>query len=125
MAGTLTAAGKNYVLDNGVPGTTYLQLHTGDPTDAGTSNVSTITGRKSLTMGSASSGNKANSSTAQWAAPNGISGTETLSHYSIWTASSGGTCLSTGTLTASLSGRTTADTINVAAGDIDFDLANP
>jgi hypothetical protein len=125
MALVLTTAGKNTVLDSGMPSPVYLQLHTGDPTSAGTSAVSTITGRQSVALAAASSGNRTNGSGVTWSAPNGISGTETLSHATLWTASSGGTCLAYGTLTNSRIGVTSADIVNVPAGEVDVTLTDP
>ena len=114
---------KNTMLDQ-IPNPSYLQLHTGAPGTAGTSNVSTITGRKSVAMSAAGSVAKTNSGGNSWDAPNGISGTEDLTHASIWTAASGGDLIAYGTLTTARNGRTTDDTITIAAGDIDFAITD-
>jgi hypothetical protein len=81
-------------------GTLYVKLHTGDPGSAGASNSSANTTRGALTFGSAASGGVATATAfptwATWA-----SGSETLTHISLWDASSGGNCLWTVALAAS------------------------
>jgi hypothetical protein len=47
------------------PACTYVQLHTGDPGSAGTSNVSSVTTREAQTWGSASAGAVAATATAR------------------------------------------------------------
>jgi hypothetical protein len=124
MALVYSAAGKNTILDSGLPGTLHAQLHTGNPTSSGTANVSSETTRKSLTIGSASSGRRSNTNAAEWA-PIVLSGTETLSHVSYWTASSGGTCIAYGSLTTARSGVVNGDTVRIPIGDADFDIVDP
>lgn len=68
----------------------YMQLHTGDPGAAGTSNASAETERKLIDFADASGGSKA----AQGTLPSWTTwdaGPETISHGSVWSASSGGT----------------------------------
>lgn len=89
--------------------TVYAQLHTGDPGEDGTSNVASETSRKSLTWAAASGGSMATSAAASWVS---VAATETLTHFSLWDASSAGNCLWSGSLSASAS---------VVAGD-NFDL---
>lgn len=75
----------------------YAQLHTGDPGAAGTSNIATETTRKLVTFGSNASGASiSNTADSQWT---GLAATETISHISLWTASSGGTFLASDDLT--------------------------
>lgn len=88
---------------------TYLQLHTGDPGEDGTANVASETTRKSLTWNAASGGSMATSAAASWTS---VAATETLTHFSLWDASTSGNCLFAGALSASAS---------VVAGD-NFDL---
>lgn len=80
-------------------GTTYVQLHVGDPGSAGTSNAAAgDASRKQATMGSASGGSKAMTGTAgPWT---NDSEPEELSHISLWTASSDGTFNGSAALTA-------------------------
>jgi hypothetical protein len=84
------------------PTTVYLQLHTADPTDTGTVGVSTITGnRPSIAFGSAASGVSTQSGTTSWTTVAGAGLPETISHYSIWDANTGGNCLATGAMDTS------------------------
>jgi hypothetical protein len=68
----------------------WVKLHTADPGSAGaTAAAAGDTTRKQATMASASAGSKASSaSVGPWT---NASTTETLSHISIWTASTAGT----------------------------------
>ena len=89
----------NSTLDS-IFGTTFVKLHTADPGAAGaTAAAAGDTTRKAATMASASGGSKAMTGTAgPWT--NG--GTlETISHISLWTASTAGTFNLSGALSAS------------------------
>ena len=91
---------------------TYVQLHTGDPGSAGTSNVSAETTRDAITWAATSGGSKAISGTLEWASWD--AGTETISLISIWDASSGGTFIWSGALTTSKSVSNT-DTLQITS----------
>jgi hypothetical protein len=94
---TLRTAGAAY----GPVAGTFVQLHTGDPGAAGTSAVSAgSTTRNSCTFAASSSGSALALSGAPAAWTNGGT-SETLTHISVWTASSAGTLLFTVALTAS------------------------
>lgn len=98
--------------------TPYLALHTGDPGAAGTANASAETDRKALTFGTASSGSIAASevSWTTWDA-----GSETISHVSVWTASTSGTFICSGTLSSSKAmsnGDTLGITVTATQGPI-------
>lgn len=82
------------------PATLFVQLHTGDPGAAGTANVSVgSTTRNAITQGAAASGSQANSAApAAWT--NGGT-SETLTHISVWSASTAGTFFYSVALTAS------------------------
>lgn len=70
--------------------TCYVKLHTADPGSAGTTAAAAgDTSRKQATMASASGGSKAMTSMASSWTNGGTS--ETLSHISLWTASTAGT----------------------------------
>lgn len=79
---------------------TYVKLHTGDPGSAGTSNASANTTRVVISWSAASGGSKAITTTlpawASWA-----SGSETISHISVWDNLTAGNFLYSVTLTAS------------------------
>ena len=75
------------------PATTFVQLHTGEPGAAGTSNVSSVTTRPAITWSAASAGSKAIQATlpawSNWAGTNG----EVVTNISVWDASSAGNFL--------------------------------
>lgn len=78
----------------------FVQLHTGDPGAAGTANVSVgSTTRLSVTQNAASGGSITISGTVGPWTNGGTS--ETISHISVWTASSAGTFLYSAALAAS------------------------
>lgn len=81
------------------PAAVYAQLHTGDPGAAGTANASAETGRQAIEFGAAASGQIASSNTPSWASWS--AGTETITHISLWSASSAGTFYASIALTAS------------------------
>lgn len=72
--------------------TNFIQLHTGDPAAAGTTLPTTGTvggSRQAATFAAASGGSKSLSASPQWVAWDG--GPVTVTHLSIWTASTAGT----------------------------------
>ncbi|HEX5198978.1 MAG TPA: hypothetical protein VFW27_03475 [Actinoplanes sp.] len=78
----------------------FIKLHTGDPGSAGsTAAAAGDTSRKQATMASASGGSKAMSSMSGSWTNGGTS--ETLSHISIWSASTAGTFKGSAALSAS------------------------
>lgn len=80
------------------PTNTFAKLHTGDPGSAGTSNASSVTTRQQLTWSAASAGSKSiSTSPSSWS----MTGTETISHISVWDASTSGNFLFSVALTAS------------------------
>lgn len=93
------------------PTNTYVKLHTADPGSAGTTAASANTTRVILAWSAASSGSKAITSTlpswASWA-----SGTETISHISVWDNLTAGNFLFSAALTVSKT-VTNGDTLNL------------
>lgn len=82
--------------------TPYLALHTADPGEAGTTAEVTGTNgvsRVSVSFGAAASGTVTSDADATFAAATGSLGT--ITHVSLWDASTAGNCLWTGALTAS------------------------
>lgn len=94
----------------------FLQLHTGDPGAAGTANQSTVTTRQSVTFAAASAGSMALSSMG---GTYSMTATETISHVSLWTASSAGTFLASGALSASKS-VVNGDTLSISTLTLSF-----
>lgn len=90
----------------------YVKLHTGDPGAAGTTNASATTTRTQITWSAAAAGSKAMSGTLSWT--NWAAGTETISHISIWDASTAGNVLWTGALSSSKTVNN-GDTLNITA----------
>lgn len=80
--------------------TVYLQIHTGDPGAAGTSNVAVgSTTRSAVNHNSPSSGSMTITGTNPSYTNGGTS--ETITHVSAWTATTAGTFLYSGALSAS------------------------
>lgn len=125
--GAFADASKNQMLDAYVGRTTftanaafYAKLHTGSPGSAGTTNAATETTRQAVTFGSAAaSGAISNTAAVTWT---NVSTTETITHISFWTASSGGTFLGSDDLPSSKA-LTAGDTLTIAIGDIDLTIS--
>lgn len=97
---TLRTTGNGGAAYSAVVGT-FVQLHTGDPGAAGTANISVgSTARNSFVFSSSTSGSALSLGTAPAAWTNGGT-SETLTHISVWTASTAGTFLFSIALTAS------------------------
>jgi hypothetical protein len=77
----------------------WVKLHVGDPGASGLANAATEATRKQLVCGAALGGSKANSSPMQW---NNYPAAETISHASVWDASTLGNCLEYGPLNAAV-----------------------
>lgn len=82
------------------PTNVYVKLHTGDPGEAGANNAATETTRKEAAFSVAASGSISTSATLEWT---NVAATETISHWSMWDASTSGNCLWYGALSASAS----------------------
>lgn len=91
-AAKIVKDGSNVALNS-----TWLKLHTGDPGAAGASNAATETTRKQITLGTVTSGVVSNTVALTWLA---IAGSQDATHFSLWTASTAGTFLFSGTITA-------------------------
>jgi len=81
------------------PAATYIKLHVGDPGSAGTANPSAVTTRQSATFSAASSGALALSNSPSFS----MTTTETITHISVWDASTAGNFLWSAALTTSKS----------------------
>lgn len=95
---------------------TYVQIHIGDPGEAGTANTATgpPTRQQVTTWNAASGGTKTNSSSITFSS---LAANETLTHISVWDAVSGGNCLAAGTITPNRA-VTIGDSITFAAASI-------
>lgn len=74
----------------------FVKLHTGDPGSAGTANASAVTTRNQLTLNAPSGGSATLSTLAAYS----MTASETITHVSIWDASSAGNFLQSAALTA-------------------------
>lgn len=84
----------------------WIQFHIGDPGSAGTANTTaSVAGRKQITLEAANTNGtnrrRRNSVLIRWDAGD-VTGSATLTHYSVWTASTSGTFLISGTLSSSV-----------------------
>jgi len=100
------------------PTNIYVRLHTATPGEAGT--LGTIvagngTLRKEVDFAAASGGSIVSNNAQSWAAWD--SGSVTLSHISLWDASTAGNAIAHGTLTAGV-GVANADTFTIPVGSI-------
>jgi uncharacterized membrane protein YgdD (TMEM256/DUF423 family) len=90
----------------------WIKWHVGDPGAAGTANAAGETTRQQATFGTgAGSGTIANTVALLWTA---VSTSEDYTHFSAWTASTAGTFLFSGTVTANAVGA--GDDLSVAIG---------
>jgi len=117
----LTSSGANTALDAVLAAHTWVKLHVGAPGAAGTANPATETTRKQATWQAAASGASQNTNAMSWSA---VAGSEDFTHFSVWTASTGGTCGLTGQITANPV--VAGDNFAIAVGDLDvsFPLAS-
>jgi hypothetical protein len=76
----------------------YVKLHTGDPGSAGANNAAGNTTRQQATFGAASAESATTTADIVWT---NVSTSETYTHISLWSASSGGTYLGNAALTSS------------------------
>lgn len=98
----------------------YVKLHTGDPGAAGANNAAAETTRQAVTFGSAAAlGAISNTAQVQWTA---MAATETISHVSFWSASSGGTFLGSDDL-AVAQNVNAGGTLTIAIGDLDLTIS--
>lgn len=101
------------------PAELWVKLHIGDPGAAGTANAATETTRKQATFGTAASaGSISNTLAMTWTS---VAGSEDYTHASVWDASTAGTFVFSGTITADAVTATNTFTIDV--GGITVSLA--
>lgn len=100
--------GGNTALDN-----SWIQLHVGDPGSAGTASQAAETSRKQISLGTVSGGAVSNDAQITW---DPITGSQDATHFSLWTASSAGTFLFSGVITAA--GYTDGDAYTIDVGGL-------
>jgi hypothetical protein len=98
----------------------WVKLHTGDPGEAGTSNAAAETTRKQVTSWTVSTNTATSASSVSWTS---YPATETVTHVSVWDASSAGNCLGSGAVspTVSMTGPG-SNTLSIASGGITIAL---
>lgn len=93
------------------PVSVWVKLHIGAPGEAATANAAAEATRKQATFNVAAGGSAALASTISWT---NVAATETVTHYSIWDASTAGNALVVGTLAASVA-LTAGDDLDITA----------
>lgn len=110
-----TSAALNIAVDAVKAAGTHISLHTGDP---GTTGANPITGaRRPVTWGASTNGDV----TGTVATAHDIAAGETVSHWGIWTALTGGTFLYGGTLPVAEGPYGAAGQYQVVSPSLDFD----
>lgn len=124
MALGLAAATANAMLDAMLRNVSYagnaaiwVKLHVGDPGAAGANNAAANTTRQQGTFAAAASGVCSNSAAITWT---NVPNAEDYTHASLWTASTAGTFLGSGTITANAVG--VGDDFTMPIGDLDVSL---
>jgi hypothetical protein len=104
------------------PTNIWIQLHTADPGAAGTTAVAGNATRKDLTaaMGTAASGAITNTSAITWTTGE-VDTSEDYTHWSLFDASTAGTFLCSGLMTANAV--TVGDEFTIPVGDLDASFA--
>jgi hypothetical protein len=104
------------------PANIWIQLHTADPGAAGTTAVAGNATRKDLTaaMGTAASGAITNTSAVTWTSGE-VDTSEDYTHWSLWDASTSGTFLLSGLMTANAV--LVGDEFVIPVGDLDASFA--
>lgn len=110
----LDAVGRNVSYTNAA---VWIALHVGDPGAAGTSNAATETTRKQATFSAASGGILTSNADVTWT---NIAGSQDATHFSAWSASTSGTFLFSGTITANA--YTAGDTYTIPSGSLTVSL---
>lgn len=110
MAEGLAAVAANANLDSNWTTYSWVKLHVG-ATAVGTANAAVETTRKQVTGGAASGASKSSNVALTWTS---VAGSEDYTAFSVWTASTAGTCGWTGSITANPV--TAGDTFTIASG---------
>ena len=97
----------------------WIELHTGNPTSAGTANTIATSSRKQVNHAAASSNLVSSNEAASWASGEHGASTVTVTYVSVWTASTAGTCLAYAAVTNPVQVDPT-QTLTLASGDLDW-----
>ncbi len=95
MADFATPGADAFLAGTALPSTLYVQAHTGDPGTNGTANVATETDRivvNAWTAPAAAGAGYRGISNSQLEELLNAAATESVTHISLWSAASGGTC---------------------------------
>lgn len=112
MAEGIAAVAANSALDTMWTTYSWVKMHVG-ATAVGTTNAATETTRKQVTGAAASAASKASNVALTWTS---VAGSEDYTQFSVWTASTAGTCGWTGSVTANPV--TAGDTFTIASGSL-------
>lgn len=122
MSDGLASALATTIAGDIVAAASDVQLHTGAPGAAGTSNVSSVTTREAQTWGAASAGAVAATGTPAWSAWAGTS-PETITDISHWSAPTAGTFEFSVQLTAPVTMHT-GDTLELTSDTVTLPVAS-
>ncbi len=111
----LNAIGNNAAITLLPVASLYVQLHVGDPGAAGTANVAGNSTRKVSSWGAAAGGLLTLDTDITWTTSE-VDTAEDYTHFSVWTAATGGTFIGSGTITANPV--SVGNEFVVAAGDL-------
>lgn len=98
----------------------WIQLHTADPGGAGTTAIGGNATRKQVSFGAAAAGAMSNDAAISWTAGE-VDTAEDYTHWSAWTASTAGTFIQSGLMTANAVA--VGDTFTIPIGDLDLTIA--
>lgn len=93
----------------------FCKLHTGDPGAAGTANASAVTTRNAVTWNAPSAGSMTLSALSGY----NMTGSETITHLSLWDASTAGSFLGSAALSASKP-VTSGDTLTITTLTVSY-----
>jgi hypothetical protein len=117
MATGIAVGRANASIDATVAVGTWIKLHIGDPGAAGTSAPAGNTTRQQATFGAASAGAAVTTAALEWTS---VSTSEDYTHFSMWSASTAGTFLWSGTVTANAV--TSGDTFRIPSGSLSLTM---
>jgi hypothetical protein len=118
LAVGLSVSEANAILTTFIASPLWLQLHTGDPGPNGTANIAGNATRKQPTLATPAGGATSNTAVVPWSAGE-VDTTESYSHWSGWSAASGGTFRCSGLASGNV---TAGDAYQIPIGALDLAL---